>query len=100
VIIYSATKENFCKDNHLNLIETKIYDLTLQKLGRRTPEAEVRSWKNSLQYMSNILSDPGIPMDSHVGIEFKIPGSSNRIDFIISGQDEDRKDSAVIIELI
>lgn len=99
MIIYSATKDNFCKDARLNLIETKLYDLTLQKLGRRTPEAEVRSWKNSLQYMSNILSDPEIPSDSNVGIEFKIPGSSNRIDFIISGQDDDRRDAAVIIEL-
>lgn len=99
MIIYSATKETFCKDNRLNLIETKLFDFTLQKLGRRTPEAEVRSWKYSLQYMSNILSDPEIPNDSYVGLEFKIPGSSNRIDFIISGQDEDRKDSAVIIEL-
>lgn len=99
MIIYSATKDNFCKDTRLNLIETKLYDLILQKQGRRTPEAEVRSWKHSLQYMNNILSDPDIPDDSYVGIEFKIPGSSNRIDFIITGQNEEKRNSAVIVEL-
>lgn len=99
MIIYSANKEAFCKDTRLNLIESKLYDLMLKKQGRKTPEAEVRSWKNSLQYMSNILSDPEIPNDSYVGIEFKIPGSSNRIDFIISGQDANKRDSAVIVEL-
>lgn len=99
VIIYSATKDQFCQDVRTNMIDTKLYDLTLQKVGRRTPEAEIRSWKNSLQYMNNILTDPEIPNDSYVGIEFKIPGSNNRIDFIISGQDHSRRDSAVIIEL-
>lgn len=99
MIIYSANKETFCKDTRLNLIETKLYDLMLKKQGRKTSEAEVRSWKNSLQYMSNILSDPDIPNDAFVGLEFKIPGSSNRIDFIISGQDQSKRDSAVIIEL-
>ena len=75
MIVYSANKLEFCNDVRLNLIDTKLYDLTLKKLGRRTPEAEVRSWKNSLQYMGNILADPEIPNDSCVGIEFKIPGS-------------------------
>lgn len=99
MIIYSATKDEFCQDTRLNLIESKLYELTLRKQGRKTAAAEVRSWKNSLQYMKNILEDSEIPNDAFVGVEFKIPGSNNRIDFIISGQDELKRDSAVVIEL-
>lgn len=99
MIIYSASKSEFCEDVRLNLIDGRIAELTLQKDGRHTGEAEKRSWKNSLQYMGNILSDPLIPNDANVGIEFKIPGSSNRIDFIISGQDQSNRNCAVIVEL-
>lgn len=99
MIIYSATKAEFCEDTRLNLIDSKLYDLILAKHGRRSPAAEVRSWKNSLQYIKNILDDSEIPNNAYVGLEFKIPGSNNRIDFIISGQDELKRDSAIVIEL-
>ncbi|MFN5007280.1 MAG: DNA/RNA helicase domain-containing protein [Ignavibacteria bacterium] len=48
--------------------------------------------------MSNILDDE-IPGDAQISIEFTLPNTSKRIDFIISGQDTDNKDCAVIVEL-
>lgn len=99
MIVYSATKKEFCADVRSNEIATILYDKTLQKLGKKTGESEVRSWRNSLQFMNNILFDSEIPNDSLVALEYKIPGTSNRIDFIISGQDENKKDSAIIVEL-
>lgn len=99
MIVYSATKLDFCNDVRLNKIDSILFDRTLHKQGRRTAESEVRSWRNSLQFMNNIMLDKGIPDDSNIAIEYKIPGTSFRIDFVISGIDEKEKESVVIVEL-
>jgi DUF2075 family protein len=46
-----------------------------------------------------ILDDKEIPDNAGVAIEFNIPTTSKRIDFILSGRDNKRKDSVIIIEL-
>ncbi|NLM79208.1 MAG: DUF2075 domain-containing protein, partial [Ruminococcaceae bacterium] len=61
--------------------------------------AEVRSWKNSLGYMYKVLNDHDVPDDAGVAIEFKLPSSSRRVDFIISGRDHKGQDNVIIIEL-
>lgn len=99
MIIYSASKLNFCNDVRLNNIDTILFDKTLKHQGRKTAQSEVRSWRNSLQYMNNLLLDSGIPDDSQVAIEYKIPGTSFRIDFVISGLDDKKNESVVIVEL-
>ena len=36
--------------------------------------------------MNNVLADPDIPDDARVAIEYQIPRSSKRVDFLLSGQ--------------
>lgn len=48
--------------------------------------------------MSNVLHDKDIPKDAKAAIEFKIPNTGKRVDFIIAGNDGSA-DRAVIIEL-
>src|SRR5690625_4186602 len=48
--------------------------------------------------MYRVLMDEDIPNDSCVAIEFNIPYSSKRVDFIITGKNEE-KGSVVIVEL-
>ncbi len=50
-------------------------------------------------YMNNIVGDKDIPGDAGVSIEYKIPQTSNRIDFILTGKNECKADTAVIVEL-
>jgi DUF2075 family protein/nucleoside-triphosphatase THEP1 len=52
-----------------------------------------------MQYMRNVLDDSQIPNDAKISIECQVPNTSKRIDFIISGKNEQRKDSVVIVEL-
>ncbi len=99
MILYSATKSDFRNDVTTNLIEDKITSLFKLKFGRRVGPSETQSWRNSLMYMSNILEDQEIPTDSHVAIEYKIPNTNNRIDFILSGQNAYRQNTVVIVEL-
>ncbi len=99
MIIYSSTKAGFNQDVLNNQIDSKILADFLRALGRRTGASEINSWKNSMLYMHNILTDTAIPEDAGVAIEYKIPQTSNRIDFILTGQDAQKKDTVVLVEL-
>lgn len=99
MIIYSATKQEFSRDVIANDIADKILDKFKRKLGRTTTKQEIASWKNSMVYMNNILSDNDIPNNAGVSVEYKIPQTSNRIDFILTGRDQNKADTAIIVEL-
>ena len=99
MIVYSATKAEFNDDVNNNVIADKILERFREKLGHSTSEAEIRSWENSMMYMNNILTDKAILGNAGVSIEYKIPLTSNRIDFILTGQNKDKTDTAIIVEL-
>ncbi len=99
MIVYSATRREFNQDVLFNRIEQQILDAFSSKLGHSTSHSEVQSWKNSLQYMNNVLTCGEIPDDAGVAIEYRIPQTSKRVDFILSGTDSNNRDSVVIVEL-
>lgn len=99
MIVYLATKEQFRSDIFSNRIEEKIHDEFARKLGKKVGEREVASWRNSLPYMDRVLEDAEIPDDTGVAIEFNVPNTGKRIDFILTGKGSDGKSAAVIVEL-
>lgn len=99
MLVYSGNKKKFIEDVSANAIENIILTEFQRKLFKRPSKNEVLSWKNSMQYMFKILIDPDIPLDSGVSIEYMLPLASKRIDFILTGKGEDKRDTAVIIEL-
>ncbi|MFA5857584.1 MAG: DUF2075 domain-containing protein [Elusimicrobiota bacterium] len=99
MIIYTATKTEFSNDVLNNTLTDKVVNsLKLKHVSGYSP-AEIRAYQNSLRYMETVLSDPDIPTDCGVAIEYVIPSSSRRIDFIISGQDTKNAPHLIIIEL-
>ncbi|MDZ7683876.1 MAG: DUF2075 domain-containing protein [Gammaproteobacteria bacterium] len=99
MIVYEALRSDFADDVRYNRIEDRILDAFERELGRSTGRSEIESWKNSMIYMNNALTGAGIPHDAGVAIEYRIPQSSKRIDFILTGLDEAGRDTAVIVEL-
>lgn len=99
MIVYSATKTEFRQDVRNNLIADRILEAYKRNLGGGTSESEIKSWSNSMLYMSNALEDSGIPADTGVAIEYKIPQTSKRIDIILTGTNQLNKNTAVIVEL-
>ncbi|HHJ35987.1 MAG TPA: DUF2075 domain-containing protein, partial [Gammaproteobacteria bacterium] len=99
MIVYSSVKSDFRQDVRNNLIADKILTAYKRHLGHSTSQSEIDSWKNSMMYMSNILEDDGIPEDTGVAVEYKIPQTSKRIDIILTGLNEQNKSAAVIVEL-
>lgn len=99
MIIYSETKDTFLKDIVSGVLDEKVENLILERFGRHTPEGELRAWRNSLSYIGNIIGASSIPGDSGIAIEYSIPYTSKRVDFIVTGLNESGGNSAVIIEL-
>ncbi|MGH0031105.1 MAG: DNA/RNA helicase domain-containing protein [Myxococcota bacterium] len=99
MIVYSEPKSRFQADVAANRVSNRISKLLREKVGQRVGASEERSWQNSLLYMRNVLDDDDIPDDAQVSLEYKIPLTSMRIDVIVSGQDAERRDTAVIVEL-
>jgi hypothetical protein len=98
VIVYQANKAKFLDDHDNRDIEHVIATRYLECTGRYAPDAEYLAWKNSLGEMAKVLRDPDIPADAGVGVEFGIPQTSKRIDFIISGRTETGP-NLIIVEL-
>lgn len=98
MLVYEGIKSEFINDVNLNLIVNKIYNKYKAFFGRTT-ESQLNSWKNSMQYMRGVLDDDEIPNNIGVAIEFNIPTTSKRIDFILSGKDSNKNGSVIIIEL-
>jgi len=99
MIVYNATKEQFLDDVLTNDIENIVLRNVKIKLNRGVGIAEIRSWASSLVYMDRIMRDDEIPGDCGVAIEYQIPQTGKRIDFIISGQNGNQSDCAMLIEL-
>lgn len=99
MIVYRSTKKGFIDDVNNHPIEDVILKEFESVLKRTTGQSEIESWRDSLPYMSQVLSDDSIPNDAGVLIEYMIPQSSFRVDFIITGLNEKEEENVVIVEL-
>lgn len=99
MIVYDGIKTDFLKGVENDTIAVEIENNIYTKMHRSTSKNEFRSWENSLEYMYKVLNDHEIPDEAGIAIEYNIPQTSKRIDFIISGYDSKKKPNVVIIEL-
>lgn len=99
MIVYEATKTEFIEDTRTNVIESKIEKAFREKVRNYINPREEISWRNSTQFMKNILEDEQMPDNCGIAIEYKLPLSSERIDFILTGKDEKKNNMAIVIEL-
>lgn len=99
MIVYHASKKGFVSDVFNGTIADDIDHAFLLHLGRKASPNEKLSWKNSMMHMYKVINTPNIPDSSTITIEYQIPLTSKRIDFIISGTDENQRSNMIIIEL-
>ena len=99
MLVYDGTKKDFLHSVELDTIAFEIEENIYLKMNRHTARNEFRAWENSLEYMYKVLNDEDIPNDAGIAIEYNIPQTSKRVDFLISGYDESNHSNVVIIEL-
>lgn len=98
MLVYEGIKSTFINDVDLGIIADKIRNKYIETVKKRPSAPEFNSWKNSMQYMRGVLSDTDIPNNAGIAIEYNIPPTGCRIDFMMSGYNKN-KSNVVIIEL-
>ena len=82
-----------------DVIDSKILNFFQENLKRTTGKSEKDSWRESYQYMERVLKDDLIPDSCGVAIEYQLPQSGKRIDFILTGLGENGEEYCLIVEL-
>lgn len=99
MIVYEGSKKSFQDDINNGMIADRL-DSLFRYLGiTKESRAEYVSWRNSLSVISSIISSNRvIDDDVRVALEYQIPLTSKRVDFMIAGSDG-VNDNVVIVEL-
>ncbi len=99
MIIYQGTSNSFQEDVNNNRIDREIEKKFLEKIGHQESPNERRAWRNSMRYMETVIRKADLPDDCGILIEYMIPNTSNRVDFIVTGEDQERNQNYVLVEL-
>lgn len=99
MIIYQASKSQFLHHALRDDIEDVVSRQYRSMTGHGVGPSEMQAWKHSLLEMAKVLGDDEIPDDVGVAIEYQLPQSSKRIDFVITGEDASARTKVIIVEL-
>ena len=99
MIVYDGLKTDFMQSVENDTIAKEIEANIRSKMGLHVSRNEFNAWNNSLQYMYKVLNDALIPTNAGIAIEYNIPQTAKRVDFMVSGYNEDHNPGMVIIEL-
>lgn len=99
MIIYSNTKGGFVEDVRSGMIAQKVRAEFERHNIPHNNDSEFRAWSNSLLYMRNVLDDSEISDEVNLAVEYQVPLTSKRIDFMIAGTDEQDSNNIVVVEL-
>jgi len=96
--LYEGTSEQFIEDTIQNQIAEKLKQAFENYLGRRVNPREMTAWTNSLQFMKNVIERNSL-FENMIVLEYELPYSNERIDFIIFGEDQNGIGNVVVVEL-
>lgn len=98
MIVYSGNKASFQRDAINGIIANRMDNLfSTLGIGRES-YAEFKSWQFSLPQIASIIADKRIDDNVQIALEYQIPLTSKRVDFMIAGSNGNN-DNVVIVEL-
>ncbi len=96
--LYSGLSTDFISDSVHNRIAAKLKDAFVREFRYAPSPSEVNSWQNSLRAVAQVI-DHARFHDHGILLEYQLPMTSKRLDCMVTGQDGDKRDNAVILEL-
>ena len=82
MLLYQGTSKEFVIETTKNEIVDRLEESFKRQMGYGPSVAERRSWQNSLRAMALVVGMSGLK-NHGVGIEYQLPGSSKRLDFMV-----------------
>ena len=98
MLVYHGSKKEFIDAVVNGTIADTIHEKLLEA-GIPDGESQYDSYQNSMPYMQMVLNDSTIDDDVDIAIEYQIPLTSRRVDFIVAGSNDSNENNLVIIEL-
>lgn len=96
--LYSGSSREFFLDVVQDRVAQKMSDTFFEYFRYKPAVQEIQSWRNSLRAMSQVCQFA--ELDDHgVILEYQLPLTSKRLDFMICGHDKDNNKNAVVVEL-
>jgi len=100
MVVYQNTAQGFKEDVDQNKIVQEVLDGVIRAFhGKRIGPSEQESWRNSLGFMERIIRRSSVADDCGIFLEYTIPATYKRIDFIIAGQNDKGDENFIIVEL-
>ncbi len=96
-MVFSCLKKEFIDYVKRDIISNKVYDAYKEKFNKKTKLNQIKAWANSLPFMKDIIEE--LPDNAGITIEYGIPLTSKRVDFIISGYNEEMRPTIILVEL-
>lgn len=96
--LYSGNSQQFIEDTVQNQIAEKLKTAFFNYYRFNPSPGEINSWRNSLRSVSQVFQYANL-FDHGIILEYQLPLTSKRLDCMVCGKDNRKKDNAVIIEL-
>lgn len=96
--LYAGPATQFVSDTVRNQVADKLKDAFFAYFRYNPSPGEVASWRNSLRAMSDVVTHGGL-IGTGVLLEYQLPGSSKRLDCMLTGHDPEGRPGAVVVEL-
>ncbi len=96
--LYAGMSRDFVIATVHNQIGRKLSDAFFGYYGYPAAKSEIAAWGNSLRAMAQVVQYSDLN-DHGIIVEYELPSSSRRLDFMICGRDAASHDEAVIVEL-
>jgi hypothetical protein len=98
VQLYSGTSHEFFLDATRSAIAGKLEAAFFEANRYRPKKEEIASWQHSLLYMAMCLKEADL-LEHGIALEYQLPLSARRLDFMVTGRDSKGDGSAAIVEL-
>jgi DUF2075 family protein len=98
VQLYLGSTKEFVTDSIQHRIAEKLGDAYYEYFRFRASVSEFNSWQNSLTALTANIQYARL-LDHGIILELQLPLSSARLDVLLTGHDDQRRQNAVIIEL-
>lgn len=98
MILYEGTIERFNEDVMQNCVADRAAEKYSAYYNRKPGDAEYRSWSYSLAILNNSFGYAGLK-NNHIIVEYELPFSSKRIDVLLFGNDSNKEENIILMEL-